>query len=95
MNPEHWRRPQIIRLPAAAGLSVFAAGAARVEAQGASCVPCLVIGIAGAGLEAAGLALESDAPADPDALRDARFVVVRLDGGRGTLAARITLCRGF
>jgi hypothetical protein len=50
MIPGHWRQPKIIRLLAAAGFVALSGQAARVEAQSASCVPCLVIGIDGPSL---------------------------------------------
>lgn len=48
-----WRQPQIIRLLAAVTVAALAAAPLPVSAQGAPCVSCLVIGIDGAGLEAA------------------------------------------
>ena len=116
MNPGHWRQPKIIRLLAAAGLTFLLSGAARVEAQGASCVPCLVIGIDAGSLSTTGelapgaiqglrilvmtpagspatpealrelsaagaitgVAIELDAVISTEALRDVRFVVVRV-----------------
>ena len=54
MIPGHWRQPKIIRLLAVAGFLVLCGRAARVEAQSASCVPCLVIGIEGPSLELTG-----------------------------------------
>ena len=54
MNPGHWRQPQIIRLLAAAGLVALGLDAERAEAQGAPCVPCLVIGTDATSLNATG-----------------------------------------
>jgi len=50
MIPGHWRQPKIIRLLAAAVFVALSGQAARAEAQSASCVPCLVIGIDGPSL---------------------------------------------
>lgn len=54
MNLGHWRQPQIIRPLAVAGLLTLTAGGTRAEAQSASCVPCLVIGVDAASLNTTG-----------------------------------------
>src|SRR6267378_2133125 len=54
MIPGHGRQQKIIRLLAAVGLVALPGRGARVEAQAASCVPCLVIGIEGTSLNGTG-----------------------------------------
>src|SRR5258705_10318271 len=80
MIPGHGRQQKIIRLLAAVGLVALAGRAARVDAQTASCVPCLVIGIDGTGLTVTGelppgslegLRVLVTLPPDSDAARQA------------------------